>query len=467
MRKSLRTYCLLGGCLSLIISPVVLATNGYFLIGYGAKSRSMGGTGIANPTDALAAGANPAGMSRVGTRIDFGAELFNPPRRVAAANGEFDFQTPTKEHPYVDDEESGSNLFLIPSFGMNYQFNRKVSVGMSVIGAGANTRYNDNFFELTGVPPNEPYGTLGVNLIQMQMLPTFTYKVNKNHAFGVSLAIGVQTFRAYGLGNFGTPDSDSDFQLSSDDSKLTNNGNDWSYGAGVRVGWLGNFLEKKLDLGAYYASRVYMTEFDEYSGLFAEEGDFDIPENYGIGIAIHPNKKFTLTMDVVQINYSDIASIGNPHSTQSLQDPCTRPIDYTGPCQPGNSPVPSTEALGAVNGMGFGWDDQTVYKIGASYQVNDNWIVRAGYNYGESPIPDDQLLFSMLAPAIIEQHLTMGFSYLPDRNQEWTVSYVHGFKHSQTCVAPGCVTMLTQNPGAYVAVEMEQDMLGVSYAYKF
>jgi long-chain fatty acid transport protein len=467
MHKTLRAYCLLWGFLGLIISPVVSATNGYFLIGYGAKSRAMGGTGIANPTDTLAAGANPAGMSRAGTGVDFGLELFNPPRRVAAANGEFNFQTPTKSAVDVSAEESGSNEFLIPSFGMNYKFNRKLTIGMSVIGAGANTRYENNFFELTGVPPNDPYGTLGINYIQMQMLPTVTYKVNRDHALGFSLAIAAHTFRAYGLGNFGTPNSAADFQLSADDANLTNRGNDWAYGAGIRVGWLGRFMKKKLDLGAYYASRVYMTELDKYSGLFAEQGDFDQPEHFGVGIAIHPNKKLTIALDVTQIQYSGIPALGNRHSTQSLQDPCTRPIDFTGACQPGNTPVPSSQALGAENGMGFGWEDQTIYKVGASYQVNKKWVLRAGYNYAKSPIPDDQLLFSMLAPAIIEQHVTLGFTYLPSKNSEWTASLVHGFKNAQTCEAPSCVTMLTQNPGSFVAVEMEQNMLGVSYAFKF
>jgi long-chain fatty acid transport protein len=256
--------------------------------------------------------------------------------------------------------------------------------------------------------------------------------------------------------------------LSADDANLTNNGYDWSYGAGVRIGWLGSFMDKKLDLGAYYASKVYMTEFDKYRGLFAEQGKFDQPAHFGIGLAIHPNEKLTVAFDVMHIQYSDVPSLGNRHSTQSLQDPCTRPIDYPDPCQPGNSPVPSSQALGADNGMGFGWVDQTVYKIGTSYQLNNSWVLRAGWNYAESPIPDDQLLFGMLAPAVIEHHLTLGFGFLPSERSEWNGSFIYGFKNAQTCEAnDGCVTMLTQNPDSYVAAEMEQYMLGLSYAYKW
>ena len=33
----------------------------------------------------------------------------------------------------------------------------------------------------------------------------------------------------------------------------------------------------------------------------------------------------------------------------------------------------------------FGWEDQDVYAIGYQY-AQDNWAVRLGYNYAESPI---------------------------------------------------------------------------------
>ncbi len=39
-------------------------------------------------------------------------------------------------------EKSGSNLFLIPSMGGIYKFNRKIVMGMAAVGNGANTRYD-------------------------------------------------------------------------------------------------------------------------------------------------------------------------------------------------------------------------------------------------------------------------------------------------------------------------------------
>ena len=44
-----------------LAAPVnVFATNGMWMIGYGAKATGMGGAGVAYPQDAMAAAYNPA-----------------------------------------------------------------------------------------------------------------------------------------------------------------------------------------------------------------------------------------------------------------------------------------------------------------------------------------------------------------------------------------------------------------------
>lgn len=448
---------------------VTLATNGYFLIGYGAKSRAMGGAGIAFPQDGMAAASNPAGMAEVDSGVVMGGEFFFPDRSVAAAKGDFAFQTPDKDAAGPSRNKSGSNVFLIPSMGGVYKFNRRMSIGMSVIGNGANTRYERNLFQLTG----GPFGTAGVQLIQMQMLPTAAYRLTKNQSVGASLTIGIQQFRAYGLGNFGTPDpTDSDFQFSSDAANLTNRGNDYSYGAGVRVGWLGKFFNKRLNLGAYWASRTYMTKFDRYKGLFAEQGGFDIPEHFGVGIAIKPvGDRLTIAGDIQKIRYSSIRSIANRHPTTPLTDPCTRPIGLApSQCALGRTtpPEPTSRALGADNGFGFGWTDQTVYKVGFAFKASNKWTIRGGYNYARSPIPDDQLLFNLLATAVTEKHITAGLTYQVSRQSSIDVSYVRAFTKSQVCaVSDGCKTLLTTAPDAFVAAQMKIDALGASYQFKF
>jgi long-chain fatty acid transport protein len=213
-----------------------------------------------------------------------------------------------------------------------------------------------------------------------------------------------------------------------------------------------------------------MTQFDKYKGLFAEQGDFDIPENYAIGLAVKLTPKLTVAADVMKIMYSDIASVGNRHPTTSILDPCTRPLGLDpSACDPARTlpPEQTSSALGANNGWGFGWEDSTAYKLGLAYDVDKRWTLRAGVNYGESVIPDDQLLFNLLAPATVEWHATFGFTYAPSDHQEWNFNFMHAFENAQTCDAPSCTTMFTQGEGQYVGAKMSINTAGVSWGYKF
>jgi long-chain fatty acid transport protein len=476
MRLLSRKALCLALAAGLAVPLSAFATNGYFLIGYGAKSRSMGGVGTAYGQDGLAAGANPATMTDVDVstmRVDMGGELFIPRRA-------FRHDSATLENGFPGsgtgvNHKSGSNLFLIPSMGGIYKFNRKLTMGMAVIGNGANTRYDQTVPGkptcLDGNIPLDENGvavggstafnynclgspTVGVQLLQAQMLPSVAYKVNKNHSVGASLAIGIQQFRAYGLQAFGTEGLGY-----TNGSKYTNNGNDYSYGAGVRVGWLGKFFKKRLSLGVNYASRVYMTEFDEYVDLFAEQGDFDIPEHWSIGAAFKATDKLTVALDYQKIYYSDVASVGNPGPDPAdpfnfFPEGCQTLSDGSNSC-----------LLGRDDGMGFGWNDADVYKIGLNYDYNDTWSFRVGYNYSEAPMDDDQIMFNFLAPAVVEHHATLGVSYRPNKNMEWNFNYMHAFKNDvsgPTVLGP--VSGLPVN-GENGSAEMYINSFGVSFGY--
>ena len=448
----------------------VFATNGYFLIGFGAKSRGMGGVGVAYGQDGLAAGANPATMADVkidgAMRMDIGAELFVPKRAFnhnSATLESFPGVTGSVNHV------SGANEFLIPSMGGIYKFNRKITIGMAAIGAGANTRYDQSVPGIPTCRDGDTSGgtgstgfnfnclgstTLGVNLIQMQMLPSAAYRINKNQYVGASLAIGVQTFRAYGLQSFGPAGLGY-----TNGSDFTNKGNDWAYGSGVRFGWLGKFLDKRLSLGANYASRVYMTKFDKYKDLFAEQGDFDIPSHWALGLAFKATDKLTIAADYQKIYYSDIASVGN-------QGP--NPADPSNFFPPGCvsiSPTENTCKLGLDNGMGFGWQDADVYKLGVSYDYNDEWTFRAGYNHADAPMPEDQIMFNFLAPAVVEDHVTLGASYRPNKNMEWTFNYVHAFENTISGpTALGPIGGLPVN-GTNGSATMHINTFGISFGF--
>lgn len=423
---------------AMCVASSAYATNGYFLPGFGMKATGMGGVGIAAPQDSISAASNPANLSKVGMRGDIGASLFNPVRsaRVGAASelggaSPFGFNTGDK---------SDKELFVIPEMGMSMPLTDRLHAGIAFVGnGGMNTTYRRNFFDPT--PNDTDLGTLGIDLNQLLIPISVAFKVNEDHAVGASLVGAVQRFEALGLRSFSA--------VSSDPNSLTDKGFDWSFGAGVRLGWLGDFMDDRLMIGATWASRTYMTKFDKYKGLFAEQGDFDIPSNYGLGISIKATKNLTFAADVTRILYEDIASVANRGPNGTLNIPGV-PSGF--PCL--SSPL----CLGEDLGMGFGWKNMTIYKFGVDWAASENWTWRAGYNYGKSPIPDDQVTFNTLAPAVVEKHYSVGFTWKqPDSPLEITGAYMYVDHNKQS--ARG------QNIVGGVDIQMHQHVLGVSLGW--
>lgn len=412
----------LVGAVALATAGSTWATNGYFLTGSGFRSQGMGGVGIAYGRDSLSTAANPANAVNTGMRGDLGFGVFNPERHASVGGGT---GLPGGDSTagggsafgFTGNTESNAKYFIVPEMGFSMGLTEDVHVAMAVVGnGGMNTTYPQNFFSFAGNPPADE--KIGVDLMQLLVPISVAYKVNDDHALGVSLVLAETRFRAYGLQAFqnfpGVP-SNPDF--------VTNNGFDYSYGAGVKVGWLGEFMDDRLSVGLTYASRTWMTPFDKYKSLFAEGGDFDIPENYGIGIAFKPVKNLVIAADVTRIIYSDVKSVGN-------LGPGVNPGGL------GTDGVPSlldsSKELGNDAGMGFGWQDMTVYKLGIQYGVNKRLQVRAGYNYGETPILDNQVTFNLLAPGTVEHHYSAGFTYRANDILEVTGTYLYAASNSQT-----------------------------------
>lgn len=402
----------------LLTSTQASATDGYFAHGYGVKSQGMGGVGIALPQDALAAAANPAGMGLIGDRIDIGATWFRPIRGAEITGN----PGPGVNGTYDANE---SKNFIIPEFGYNRQINPEVTLGVSVYGnGGMNTDYNRKVPLLGSAPA-------GIDLIQLFVAPTVTWKLTPANIIGVSVNLAYQRFEARGLENF------DQVGVSSSPGNVTNKGHDNSYGAGLHIGWIGQ-VNDVVTLGATYQSKTYMSKFDKYKGLFAEAGDFDIPETYGIGIAVKATPQLTVAADLQRINYSDVAAVGNL-SLSNL----------------GNG-------LGANHGAGFGWRDVTAVKLGASYAWNEQLTLRAGYNHATQPIRTEETLFNILAPGVVQDHLTLGTTWVLENKAELSLAYMHAFENSVN----GSGSVPTGFGGGEANLKMYQDSLGIAYSWK-
>ena len=414
----------------LLFPAISEATNGYFVHGYGARSKAMAGAGAALPQDGMAAAVNPAGMAFVDDRFDLEMELFSPRREYTVqgaptlAPGAFPLNPGTVE--------SDSEYFVVPTLGLNYKLDKDQSIGLTVFGnGGMNTDYPA--FASQTCPPGGTgafcAGRTGVDLAQAFISPSYSRRfADGRFSLGIAPIFAIQSFKARGLNSFAG--------FSGDAKDLSNRGHEYSYGAGVRVGGLVELLPG-LRLGASYKSRVFMSPFKDYAGLFAEQGDFDIPESINAGLAWDINDSVTAAFDVEHIRYSSINSVGN-----SLL------------------PNLQTAQLGNNNGAGFGWQDMTIFKFGAQWKQSQDWTWRGGVSYAEQPIPESQVLFNILAPGVQEWHLTTGFTRaLGDKDD---LSFAFMYSPGKTVSGPNPLS-----PGQTIELEMYQLSFQLAWSRQF
>ena len=420
----------------LFATSVAQATNGYFTHGFSTKEKGLAGAGVAYPQDSLAAATNPAGMALVGKRMDVGVALFNPSDRSFTLTGTPNAGTFLNVDPgtaYTSDND----FFLIPQFGYNWQVDSDSTVGITfVANGGMNTSYPAS--ATPGGAGIFGAGDAGIDLEQGFLSVTFARKSSGNHAVGASLVMAAQRFAAKGIDGFGG--------FSVDSSNMSGNRHSTSLGAGFKIGYQGE-ITKALHVGVSYQSRIAMSEFNEYQGLFAEGGGFDIPSTYTYGLAYNLGDAGTVVFDVQRINYTDVASVSNP-----IGNIFNCPNFGAGGTDP-------TACFGGANGPGFGWADMTIMKLGYEITAGGN-TYRVGYSKGDMPIPESQTFLNVLAPAVVETHITLGMTMPIGTDQELNLALM--VAPSTSVTGPHPFDGATQ-----VELEMEQKELQVGWAWKF
>jgi long-chain fatty acid transport protein len=292
--------------------------------------------------------------------------------------------------------------------------------------------------------------TAGVDLMQGFLNLTYARKFSDQFSVGASAIFAIQRFEARCLDNFApfTRTYVSTFNPATGGQmpkNLSDNGHDMSYGYGASVGLQWNPADM-FSFAAAYTTKMSMGEFGNYADLFAEKGDFDMPSTWTVGIALKPNERWAFMFDVQDIKYSDAASVSNGIANL-----------FNCPILPGGTDLEG--CLGGKRGAGFGWDDMTVYKLGASWQYNDDWTFRAGYSTTDQPIPKSEMTFNILAPGVMEDHFTVGFTRKNAGGNELNFSFMY---------APEVDISGPQNfdPTQTVELSMSQFELEVSYSWK-
>jgi len=454
--KVLRSRSLVaaGAIAASIFSASAFATNGYFAHGYSMAEKGLAGAGVAFSQDTLAGATNPAGMVMVGNRMDLGISLFSPNREYEVKGGPspspaFPACLPNCPFSLVPGTyESDNTAFLIPSFGYNHMLDPMSSIGISVYGnGGMNTEYTNGkaTSPLLGGQQGGTYGAgdTGVDLGQVFFTTTYARKYQEASSFGVSAIIAYQWFEAKGVGSFAP--------FSQSPSDLTKNGHDTSWGYGAKFG-IQHAATKALTLGASYQTKIKMGAFDDYKGLFAQDGGFDIPATGTIGLAVKTTPTSTLVLDVQKIWYSDIDSIANPFAPNFF--------NCAGTVFSGGSATSNSQCLGGSKGVGFGWEDMTIVKLGFQWAGSPGWTWRVGYSKGDQPIPSSEVLFNILAPAVMDEHYTLGFTKEMGKNNELTFAAMYAPENEVSGPNP-------LDPAQKITLKMYQYDLGVSWGWKF
>lgn len=377
-----RMHAIVAAGAAVVLSPATYATNGDQMLGVTATQWGRAGAVIARPEDAGTVITNPAGLAGLEmqeVRLDMGFGFLNPPRKV-------------------NNVDSDSDLYLIPSGALALRVNPRLVFGMGMAGLSG---MGVDFDDIAPLPGSQAVVTTKQFY---KIAPGFGFKVNDKLNVGAAFNLDYQSLAIHNS-MFTLPQTQ-------------------VYGWGATFG-LTYDLNDKVRLGAAYVTKQEMSEFEWNTTAGRYSLDMDAPATLTLGIALKPMPGLVVEADVKQIWFSDVLDSEA----------------FTTPAGAGT--------------MNFGWDDQTVFAIGVTKQVNPKTTLRLGYNYGESPIDSEDVLNNIGSLAVTEHHLGVGVTRQIGQKVSGSLSYVHAFSNDVT------------DPSGNTTIELEQNIVNLQITYQF
>ncbi|ODV11244.1 MAG: long-chain fatty acid ABC transporter [Thiobacillus sp. SCN 64-317] len=296
--------------------------------------------------------------------------------------------------------ESDSDYYLIPSGAVAFNVNDRLYLGMGMAGLSG---MGVDFADIMAAAP----GAQAVVTTKQfyKIAPGFGYKVNDKLSIGAALNIDYQSLAIHNTA-FTLPQNQ-------------------VYGFGATAGLIYKF-NNRLQVGASWISKQSMDEFkwNTTSGRYAMT--MDAPQQFAVGVAFKPMPGLLIEADVKHIGFSDVL---------------------------GRVPF---QTPGGPSAMNFGWDDQVVYAIGVQKEINSKTIVRAGFNYGKSPIGREDVNNNIGSLAVTEKHLSVGMTRKLSDKVSASLSYMHAFHND-----------ITSNVAPRNKIELEQNIANVQVSYLF
>lgn len=390
----------------LTFSSGAFATNGILQAGNGMVAHGFGGAGLSNAGEAAAGMDNPALISQTGDAVSVAWSIFSPDRTVSQGGA---------------DMASDAKMFAIPQAAFTSKVNNSVSWGiMAYALGGMNTDYRSGPNLNSGACPGPSCPTpsfaspQSVDLSGLILAPTVSYAFTKDVSAGASLIIGYENLRVrnlFGQAAYGF---------------AGNEGSTMAYG--VKLG-VDAKVANGISIGAMVQPKLSAGELDffkqQLAGFgFTGDAQLTLPNEFGVGTKIAVGSNVDIVADILYYQWSDVDVF-----------------------------------------KFFGWEDQTVFKVGAEFRPTESVALRAGLNYGKSPIKGgntttpgmDAATANYPFPAISETHVTLGMGYKMDKNMTVNAYYLYSPKNTETSA-----------DGSGVEISMSQNAfgLGINYATK-
>jgi long-chain fatty acid transport protein len=323
--KTSRPAAAMAGLALASLASLAHAGNGLLPAGNGIAAYGRGGTGLAAAADAAAAIDNPALMARSGQSLAIGFSLFRQERELDMRGVNLAPLPLTGQLVPSDNE-----LTAIPLFAYTGAAVGALHWGVQLYDMGG---LNGQF--RTGPVPEIRPEPQTVDLRGRIVAASLSWSATPTLTVGGSVLLAYQTLQTRNL-------------LS---TKELGTGHESSTGFGIKLGahWQAS---DGISFGAIVQPAMHMSDIDylgRFLAAFGYTGSATIPQplQLGAGVqwALGDQKQTTLLVDLMHYRWSD-------------------------------------EGFYEF----FGWKDQTVIKLGIEHQLTPLLLLRAGVNYGKSPI---------------------------------------------------------------------------------
>lgn len=386
---------------------------GFALYEYSARGTAMGGATVANKAEPASLAVNPALITELdGTQAQLGLTVVTANAKTTVAGQQRGLK---------------NDVWYLPNFYVTQKWSDQVSVGL-----GGFSRYG-----LGGEYKNwETWAgsqlAYKVKLETFSFTPTIAVKANDEFSVAMGLEAMVIGFTQNSTLMPGATANATAYEIS-----------------GSGVSWGGNFSfiyrpewAEKWSLGAMYRTKVKQNLNGRiHAGMeYAARNIFDddakgaitLPDSLTAGVSFRPTDDLILEAGIVGTFWSAYDQILIEYSDRESTPTIHNKKDYK---------------------------DTYRLNLGAEYNLNPNWAVRAGYVFDKSPINKHEM--DTLVPVDDRHIASVGAGY---HNDTWSVdlSYSHIFAKN---LSGNSNSQFGSVPMKYT--DGRSDMYGITVGYKF